>query len=53
MSDENTLLVQKVSPYKHDVALLFERENFVKIKNLREIPGIDERLSEFVGDDGR
>ena len=48
ITDENTLLVQKASPYKHDVALLFERENFLKIKSLREILDIDERLSEFV-----
>lgn len=49
VTDENTLLVQKASPYKHDVAILFERENFMKIKNLRELLEIDERLEEFVG----
>ncbi|KUH32201.1 haloacid dehalogenase [Thermococcus celericrescens] len=43
--DENTLLVQKASPYKSDVALLFERQNFLKIKSLREILEIDDGLS--------
>ncbi|WP_010478713.1 HAD family hydrolase [Thermococcus zilligii] len=49
ITDENTLLVQKASPYKHDVAILFERDNFVKIKNLRELLEIDEELEEFLG----
>jgi|GEM_PF-2281210 len=42
--DENTLLVQKASPYKSDVALLFERQNFMKIKSLREVLEVDEGL---------
>lgn len=48
--DENTLLVQKASPYKSDVALLFERQNFIKIKkikSIREVLEIDEGLSAF------
>jgi FMN phosphatase YigB (HAD superfamily) len=49
VTDENTLLVQKASPYKHDVALLFERENFIKIKNLRELLEIDDGLAELEG----
>ncbi|NJF24757.1 HAD family hydrolase [Thermococcus sp. Bubb.Bath] len=47
--DDNTLLIQKASPYKHDVALLFERENFIKIKNLRELLEIDDGLAELEG----
>jgi len=49
VTDDNTLLVQKASPYKHDVALLFERENFIKIKNLRELLEIDDGLAELEG----
>jgi hypothetical protein len=45
--DENALLVQKASPYKSDVALLFERDNFVKITSLRELLEIDDSLMEF------
>ncbi|GAB6134980.1 HAD family hydrolase [Thermococcus prieurii] len=48
--DENTLLVQKASPYKSDVPLLFDRVNFVKIKSIREVLEIDDGLSEFLGD---
>ncbi|ASJ02968.1 haloacid dehalogenase [Thermococcus profundus] len=47
ITDGNTLLVQKASPYKHDVALLFERWNFMKIRNLRKLLEIDNGLSEF------
>ncbi|WP_054840596.1 HAD family hydrolase [Thermococcus sp. JCM 11816] len=46
--DENTLLVQKASPHKSDVALLFERQNFLKIKSLIEVLEIDDGLSEFL-----
>jgi len=46
--DDNTLLVQKASPYKSDVALLFERQNFLKIKSLLEILEIDEGLAAFL-----
>lgn len=49
VTDDNALFVQKASPYKHDVALLYERENFIKIENLRELLDVDERLSELVG----
>ncbi len=45
--DENTLLVQKASPYKSDVPLLLERQNFLKIKSLRELLEIDEALMDF------
>ncbi len=48
VTDDNTLLVQKASPYKHDVALLFERDNFLKIRNIREVLDIDDRLGEFM-----
>ncbi|MDK2913543.1 MAG: hypothetical protein PWQ79_458 [Thermococcaceae archaeon] len=48
--DENTLLVQKSSPYKSDVALLFERDNFLKINSLRELLEIDDALSELLGE---
>jgi len=47
--DENTLLVQKASPYKSDVALLFDRQNFLKIKSIREVLEIDDGLTEFLG----
>ncbi|WP_209477249.1 HAD family hydrolase [Thermococcus stetteri] len=46
--DENTLLVQKASPHKSDVALLFERQNFLKIRSLVEVLEIDDGLSEFL-----
>ncbi|ASJ14070.1 HAD family hydrolase [Thermococcus radiotolerans] len=49
--DENTLLVQKASPYKSDVALLFERQNFLKIKSIREVLEIDDGLSAFAEGD--
>ncbi len=49
VTDDNTLLVQKASPYKHDVAILFERENFIKIKNLRELLEVDDGLAELEG----
>ncbi|WP_297421240.1 haloacid dehalogenase [Thermococcus sp.] len=45
--DENTLLIQKASPHKSDVALLFDRQNFIKIKPLREVLEIDEGLMDF------
>ncbi|ANF23340.1 HAD hydrolase-like protein [Thermococcus piezophilus] len=48
VTDENTLLIQKASPYKQDVALLFERQNFIKIKGLRELLDIDKSLTEFL-----
>ncbi|NJE84431.1 haloacid dehalogenase [Thermococcus sp. CX2] len=48
VTDENTLLIQKASPYKQDVALLFERQNFLKIKSLRELLDIDKSLTEFL-----
>ena len=48
--DENTLFVQKASPYKSDVPLLFERLNFVKINSIGEVLEIDDELSEFLGD---
>ncbi|WP_456366194.1 HAD family hydrolase [Thermococcus sp.] len=48
VTDDNTLLVQKASPYKHDVALLFERDNFLKIRNIREVLDVDDRLGEFM-----
>jgi len=50
--DENTLLLQKASPYKNDVALLFERQNFLKIKSLKEILEIDEGLDGSMPTDG-
>lgn len=49
--DDNTLFVQKFSPHKSDVALLSERMNFIKIKNLREVLDIDDGLGQFLGDD--
>ena len=45
--DENTLLVQKASPHKSDVALLFDRQNFIKVGSLREILDMDLDLFEF------
>ncbi|NJE10281.1 HAD family hydrolase [Thermococcus sp. MAR1] len=49
--DENTLLVQKASPYKSDVALLFERQNFLKIRSIREVLEIDDGLFAFAEED--
>ncbi len=45
--DENTLLVQKASPHKSDVALLFDRQNFIKVNSLREVLEIDKGLMDF------
>jgi len=48
VTDDNTLLVQKASPYKHDVALLYGRDNFLKIRNIKEVLDIDDGLGEFM-----
>ncbi|ASJ10709.1 haloacid dehalogenase [Thermococcus sp. P6] len=46
--DDNTLFIQKASPYKSDVALLQERINFIKIRELRRVLEIDDDLQQFL-----